>query len=87
MVVILYIILIIAAMVALLYIAGLLVSVFLAVFMAASNEIAAYWYALIPFCIGLIIITPWYIWVPGIWFTLSYLKYKENSSVKNPLIK
>jgi hypothetical protein len=58
-----------------------------ALFSPASQEIGAYWYALIPFSIFLIIIAPWYVWIPGIWFTLSYLKHKEDSSVKNPLIK
>jgi hypothetical protein len=85
--VVFYILAILAAMVAVWYMISLLVSFFIAVFMASSNEIAAYWYALIPFCIGFIIIAPWYIWVPGIWFTLSYLKYKEDAAVKNPLIK
>ena len=84
--VVLYIILFIIGIVALYFLLLLLAALGLAVFSVFSHEIFNYWYAIIPLSLFLTIITPWYISLPGIWFTLSFLKNKEDSSVKNPLI-
>jgi hypothetical protein len=59
----------------------------LAFVLVLLDGLDSYLLPLIIFSGCLIYLTPWYIWVPGIWFTLSYLRHKEDAAVKNPLIR